>query len=60
MLLLLITTVDTYKTIFISILINKQNNEKFKLKKYFLLKLGIIPLSFLSTSGLFCKDATHI
>ena len=26
----------------------------------FLLQSGIIPLSFLPTSGLFCKDATHI
>ena len=39
------------------ILINKQNNEKF-LKK--ILQSRIIPLSFLPTSGLFCKDATHI
>ena len=43
-----------------SILINKQNNDKFKLKQLFLLQSGIIPLSFLPTSGLFCKDATHI
>ena len=42
------------------ILINKQNNDKFELKKMFLLQSGIIPLSFLPTSGLFCKDATHI
>ena len=42
------------------ILINKQNNDKFKFKKKFLLQSGIIPLSFLPTSGLFCKDATHI
>ena len=26
----------------------------------FLLQSGIIPLSFLPTSGLFCKDATHM
>ena len=42
------------------ILINKQNNDKFKFKKMFILQSGIIPLSFLPTSGLFCKDATHI
>ena len=42
------------------ILINKQNNDKFKLKKMFLLQSGIISLSFLPTSGLFCKDATHM
>ena len=46
--------------IFMTILINKQNNGKFKLKKKFLLQSGIIPLSFLPTSGLFCKDATHM
>ena len=39
-------------------LINKQNNGKFKLQKLVLLQSGIIPLSFLPTSGLFCKDAT--
>ena len=27
---------------------------------FFLLQSGIIPLSFLPTSGLFCKDATQI
>ena len=43
-----------------NILINKQNNDKFKLKTLFSLQSGIIPLSFLPTSGLFCKDATHI
>ena len=32
MLLLLITTVDTYKSICISILINKQNNDKLNIK----------------------------
>ena len=42
------------------ILINKQNNDKFKFKQLFLLQSGIIPLSFLPTSGLFSKDATHI
>ena len=42
------------------ILINKHNNDKFKFKQLFLLQSGIIPLSFLPTSGLFCKDATHI
>ena len=42
------------------IIINKQNNDKLKSKKMFLLQSGIIPLSFLPTSGLFCKDATHI
>ena len=42
-----------------SILINKQNNDKFKFKQMFLLQSGIIPLSFLPTSVLFCKDATH-
>ena len=42
------------------ILINEQNNDKFKFKKLFLLQLGIIPLSFLPTSGLFCQDATHL
>ena len=41
------------------ILINKQNNDKFKFKKKFLLQSQIIPLSFLPTSGLFYKDATH-
>ena len=30
------------------------------LKKKFILQSGIIPLSFLPTSGLFCKDAIHI
>ena len=30
-----ITAVDTYKTIFIIIIINKQDNDKFKLKKSF-------------------------
>ena len=49
-----------YATIFMSILINKQNNDKFKFKKMFLLQSEIIPLSFLPTGGLFCKDATHI
>ena len=29
-------------------------------KPYFLLQSAIIPLSFLPTSRLFCKDATHI
>ena len=43
-----------------SILINKQNNDKLKFKNLFSLQSGIIPLSFLPTSGLFCKDATHI
>ena len=47
------TTVDKQKTIIMSILINKQNNDKVKCKKYCSLKLGIIPLSFLPTSGLF-------
>ena len=42
------------------ILINKQNNDKFKLGKLFLLPSGIIPLSFLPTSGLFCYDVTQI
>ena len=42
------------------ILINKQNNDKFKFKKLFILQSGIIPLSFLPTIGLFCKDTTHI
>ena len=42
------------------ILINQKNNDKFKLKKKFLLQSVIIPLLFLPTSGLFCKDATHI
>ena len=42
------------------ILINKQNNDKFKFKKMFILQSGIIPLSVLPTSGLFSKDATHI
>ena len=42
------------------ILINKQNNDKLTLKKMFLLQSGIIPLSFLPTSGLFCKDDTQI
>ena len=37
-----------------SILINKQK------KQNFLLKSEIIPLLFLPTNGLFCKDATHI
>ena len=32
---------------------------KFKLKKYVLLQSGIISRSFLPTSRLFCKDATH-
>ena len=42
------------------ILINKENNDKFKFKKMFLLHSGIIPPSFLPTSRLFCKDATYI
>ena len=29
-------------------------------KKMFLLQSGIIPLSFLPTSGLFCKDGTQL
>ena len=40
--------------------INKQNNDKFKFKKKVLLQSGIIPLSFLLTSGLFCKHATQM
>ena len=40
------------------IIINKKNNDKFELKM-FLLESGIIPFSFLPTSGLFCKDATY-
>ena len=47
-------------TTFAIILINKKNNDKFKFKKMFLLQSAIIPLSFLPTSGLFCKDATHM
>ena len=39
--------------------INKQNNDKFQLKTL-LLQSGIIPLLFLPTNGLVCKDATHI
>ena len=54
------TAVDTYKTIFLRIVINKHDNHKFKFKKLFLLQSRIIPHSFLPTSGLFCKDATHI
>ena len=41
------------------ILINKQNNDILK-KIKFLLQSGFIPVSFLPTSGLFCKDATQI
>ena len=41
------------------ILINKQN-DKLKFKKLFLFQSGIIPLSFLPTSGLLCNDATHM
>ena len=35
--------------------------KKLNFKKSFLyiLQSGIIPLSFLPTNGLFCKDATH-
>ena len=36
MLLSFITTVDTYKTIFFSILFNKQNNEKYIFLKSFI------------------------
>ena len=43
-----------------NILINKQNNDKLKFKKLFSLQSRIIPLSFLPTRGLFCKDAAHI
>ena len=42
------------------ILIINQNNDKLKFKQVFLLQSGIKPLSFLPTSGLFCKDATHM
>ena len=33
---------------------------KLNLKKCLYFNRGIIPHSFLSTSGLFCKDATHM
>ena len=41
-----------------STLINKQNIER-KLKNL-LLQSGILPLLFLPTNGLFCRDVTHI
>ena len=40
-------------------LINKQNNDKLKFLTLFLLQSGIIPLSFLPTSGLFCKEGCY-
>ena len=56
LLLVLITTIDTYKTIFISIQINKQNNNKLKKNCHCNQELYH---SFLPTSELFFKDATH-
>ena len=42
------------------ILINKQNNDKLK-KKYVYTSIGeLYHFHFFPTSGLFCKDATHI
>ena len=52
MLLVLISTSGTYNPIFISIQINKQNNDP---PKHYLLQSGIY-----HTSGRFWKDATQI
>ena len=50
--------VDTAKIIFMSMIINKHNIDKFKLKQYFLHHLRI--KQFWTSCGLLCKDGTQI